>query len=190
MTFRDFLEAVKSTWSAASNAAVLVTIMGGAGLSALVGQVPTLAAMAACLVAYMTGFLIACFRAGSNGTKESVEKPEEARAPSGKLNTNMSAVGTLPPATVAAAVAAFDSRSPIELGRYEEAVRESIASKDGIFALDLLWFNGCPGEETGKFALAKEWRGFMDDADVLNAMRERAERWEASQEKGPEWQEI
>lgn len=103
MTFRDFLEAVKSTWSAASNAAVLVTIMGGAGLSVLVGQVPTLAAMMACFAAYMAGFLIACHEAASNSTDaaDPIEKPtggtEKPRAKSRSLKRAQEEFMTLDP---------------------------------------------------------------------------------------------
>lgn len=123
-------------------------------------------------------------------TADNAKKPQEARSPSGKLNTNMAAADCLPSGAVAAAVAAFDSRLPIELGRYEESVRKSIQDKDGVFVLDRFRFNGCPGKETGRFGLSKEWRGFMDDAEVLKRMRERAERWYASQERGIEWRTI
>ena len=50
MRFVDFVDAVRSAWGAAENATVVLAILAGAGLSATFGTVPTLAAMAACLV--------------------------------------------------------------------------------------------------------------------------------------------
>ena len=62
MRFVDFVDAVRSAWGVAENGTVLITLLAGAGLSATFGTVPTLAAMGACLVFYMAGFLCACWR--------------------------------------------------------------------------------------------------------------------------------
>ena len=76
MRFVDFVDAVRSAWGAAENATVVLAILAGAGLSATFGTVPTLAAMAACLVFYIAGFLCACCRnAVERFARESVPSP-------------------------------------------------------------------------------------------------------------------
>ena len=47
MTFGDFVDAAKSSWSAISNASVLLAVIAGAGINATWKEVPTLAAMVA-----------------------------------------------------------------------------------------------------------------------------------------------
>lgn len=116
---------------------------------------------------------------------------EPVRTPSGALCRNMSAVRTLPDGAIAAAVAAFDSKEPVEINRYQKWVNKSVESGDGVFVLDTYYFNGVStGKKTGSFHLSKEWAAFMDDVRVIARMRDIAARWESSQSKALEWETL
>lgn len=115
------------------------------------------------------------------------ERPEQeqVRTPSGKLCRNMTAVRQLPTETIEAMLDAFDHGGVCELAEHEKWVRSSIKSGDGVFYLDTLHFMGqSTGEETGRYWLTNEWRGFMDDADVIAGMRS------IVRSAGPVWHEI
>ena len=110
-----------------------------------------------------------------------LRKPEEARAPSGRLNVNLAAIRCTDHGIIAAAVAAFDDeRHIIPLGKYEKAVRKSINNRDGMFVLSKTAFCGMPGDEDGRFYLTQTWFKGMDDHEIIDAMRSIAEKWEAA----------
>lgn len=110
-----------------------------------------------------------------------LRKPDEARAPSGRLNVNLAAVRCTDHAIIAAAVAAYDDeRHVIPLGKYEKAVRKSINNRDGVFVLSKTAFCGMPGDEDGRFYLTPKWLKGMDDREIIDAMRSIAEKWEAA----------
>lgn len=115
------------------------------------------------------------------------ERPEQeqVRTPSGRLCRNMTAVRQLPTETIEAMLDAFDHGGVCELAEHEKWVRSSIKSGDGVFYLDTLHFMGqSTGEETGRYWLTNEWRGFMDDANVIAGMRD------IVRSAGPVWHEI
>lgn len=110
---------------------------------------------------------------------------DQVRAPSGKYYCNMRAVRQLRTETIEAMLDAFDSNEPVPFGCHERAVRRSIEGKEGIFVVDTFVFGGAStGKETGRYKIAKEWRDFMDDADVLAEMRS------IVRNAGPVWHEI
>lgn len=115
------------------------------------------------------------------------ERPEQeqVRTPSGKLCCNMTAVRQLPTETIEAMLDAFDHGGGMDFGPHEAAVRKSVKNGDGVFYLDTLHFMGqSTGEETGRYWLTNEWRGFMDDANVIAGMRD------IVRSAGPVWHEI
>ena len=120
-----------------------------------------------------------------SGPEDSSRKfQDQVRTPSGKLCCNMTAVRTLPTETVGAMLDAYDHGGRAELGGHEECVRRSIANEDGIFRLGTMWFNGMPGDPDGTYLLTNEWKSFMDDHEVLAAMRDLARA------TGPVWQTL
>lgn len=115
----------------------------------------------------------------NNALRARLEKrspQEQVRRPSGALATNLAAIEAFSPDMAAAAIETFDSNGSIPFGPFESTVRESINRHDGVFSVDTYWFMGSPtGKENGKYHLTREWHDFMDDVDVLGAMRTRAE---------------
>lgn len=101
----------------------------------------------------------------------------QVRTPSGVLATNLAAIDAFSPDMAAAAIETFDSNGAVPFGPFESTVRKSVDRHDGVFSIDTYWFMGSStGEETGKYRLTERWRDFLDDVDVLSAMRKRAER--------------
>lgn len=76
MTFKHYVEAAKSSWNVVSNASILLAVLAGAGINAIWAEVPTLAAMVACLLFYVVGYLIACYQSEKTHIESEAERPE------------------------------------------------------------------------------------------------------------------
>lgn len=81
MTFKQFVHAIKSAWSAASNVTILLAVLAGIGVSSVWSEVPSAVSMVACLLFYLAGFLASCYRsADETGRRQEyvVESLEES----------------------------------------------------------------------------------------------------------------
>lgn len=80
MTFSDFLSAVRSAWGWFNNAGILLAVLAGVGVNAVCTEVPTWLAVALCVVAYVAGFLAACYRASSGASDRPTQERTEGQA--------------------------------------------------------------------------------------------------------------
>ena len=77
MTFSDFLNAVRSAWGWFNNAGILLAVLAGVGINAVCAEVPTWLAVVLCVVAYVAGFLAACYGASAEASgRQAHEQPE------------------------------------------------------------------------------------------------------------------
>ena len=80
MTFSHFVDAAKSSWNVVSNASILLAVLAGAGINSIWTEVPTLAAMVACVVFYIIGYLIACYQSEKARIKFEAERAESIKS--------------------------------------------------------------------------------------------------------------
>lgn len=77
MTFKQFVHAIKSTWSAASNVTILLAVLAGIGVSSVWSEVPSSVSMVACLLFYLAGFLASCYRSADEAMRAKKAHEEE-----------------------------------------------------------------------------------------------------------------
>ena len=80
MTFSDFMSAVRSAWGWFNNAGILLAVLAGVGINAVCAEIPTWLAVVLCVVAYVAGFLAACYRASAEASGRQDHEPPEGQA--------------------------------------------------------------------------------------------------------------
>ena len=85
MTFSDFLNAVRSAWGWFNNAGILLAVLAGAGVNAVCAEVPTWLAVVLCVVAYVAGFLAACYRASAETSHSNVATDAREAGPEAEV---------------------------------------------------------------------------------------------------------
>lgn len=77
MTFKQFVHAIKSAWSAASNVTILLAVLAGIGVSSVWSEVPSAVSMVSCLLFYLAGFLASCYRSADEAMRAKKAHDEE-----------------------------------------------------------------------------------------------------------------
>lgn len=77
MTFKQFVHAIKSAWSAASKVTILLAVLAGIGVSSMWSEVPSAVSMVACLLFYLAGFLASCYRSADEAMRAKKAHEEE-----------------------------------------------------------------------------------------------------------------
>lgn len=77
MTFKQFANAIKSTWSAASKVTILLAVLAGIGVSSMWSEVPSAVSMVSCLLFYLAGFLASCYRSADEAMRAKKAHEEE-----------------------------------------------------------------------------------------------------------------
>lgn len=62
MTFQHFVDAVRSAWGAVNNATIFAALFVSCGINLVFPSVPGPAAVLACLLCYLAGFLVSCYK--------------------------------------------------------------------------------------------------------------------------------
>lgn len=77
MTFKQFVHAIKSTWSATSKVTILLAVLAGIGVSSMWSEVPSAVSMVSCLLFYLAGFLASCYRSADEAMRAKKAHEEE-----------------------------------------------------------------------------------------------------------------
>lgn len=77
MTFKQFANAIKSTWSATSKVTILLAVLAGIGVSSMWSEVPSAVSMVSCLLFYLAGFLASCYRSADEAMRAKKAHEEE-----------------------------------------------------------------------------------------------------------------
>lgn len=77
MTFKQFANAIKRTWSAASNVTILLAVLAGIGVSSVWSEVPSAVSMVSCLLFYLVGFLASCYRSADEAIRANKAHEDE-----------------------------------------------------------------------------------------------------------------
>lgn len=67
MTFQQFTDAVKSAWGAVNNITIAVALLAAFGINTALPSAPGPIAVLACLLCYLIGFLVSCYKSNKNG---------------------------------------------------------------------------------------------------------------------------
>ena len=78
MTFRQFIDAVKSAWGAVNNVTIIVAVLALCGINLFLPSVPGPGAVLACLLCYLAGFLVSCYRVAERAPELDVKDAEIA----------------------------------------------------------------------------------------------------------------
>lgn len=62
MTFRQFTDAAKSAWGAVNNVTIIAAVLTLCGIDLVFPSVPGSGAVLACLLCYIAGFLVSCYK--------------------------------------------------------------------------------------------------------------------------------
>ena len=62
MTFQQFADAVRSAWGAINNATIVAALLAVFGIDSIFPSVPGPATVLACLLLYLLGFLVSCYK--------------------------------------------------------------------------------------------------------------------------------
>lgn len=65
MTFQQFADAVKSAWGAINNATIVAALLAACGINSIFPSVPGPATVVACLLLYLLGFLVSCYKSAA-----------------------------------------------------------------------------------------------------------------------------
>lgn len=65
MTFQQFIDAVKSAWGAINNITIAASLLAALGINSVFPSVPGPATVLACLLLYLLGFLVSCYKSAA-----------------------------------------------------------------------------------------------------------------------------
>ena len=81
MTFQQFADAVKSAWGAINNATIVAALLAVFGINSIFPSVPGPATVLACLLLYLLGFLVSCYKSAPELAAKDAEIAELEKRP-------------------------------------------------------------------------------------------------------------
>lgn len=81
MTFQQFADAVNSAWGAINNATIVAALLAACGINSIFPSVPGPATVVACLLLYLLGFLVSCYKSAAELATKDAEIAELEKRP-------------------------------------------------------------------------------------------------------------